>query len=155
MTSQIVRSDLTPKQTFQVQRKIISKRKAKEMKTIAVGRGRRLKIEQFPQLSKALEHAFGEGDVRDVGGGGLESHPRLTNGVLYKSVDNVTTMKKAREILLSLAPAGFSISLSACYNYTENYREGSLQAKRHHAGKGVNAQISLKCHHVLVLRNWL
>ena len=144
MTSQIVRSDLTPKQTLQVQRRIISKRKAKEMRTIAVGRGRRLKIEQFPQLSKALEHAFGEGDVRDAGGGGLESHPRLTNGVLYKSVDNVTTMKKAREILLSLAPAGFSISLSACYNYTENYREGSLQAKRHHAGKGVNAQISLK-----------
>jgi len=95
MTSQIVRSDLTPKQTLQVQRRIISKRKAKEMRTIAVGRGRRLKIEQFPQLSKALEHAFGEGDVRDAGGGGLESHPRLTNGILYKSVDNVTTMKKA------------------------------------------------------------
>ena len=63
--------------------------------------------------------------------------------ILYKSADNVTTMKKAREII-SLAPPNFSISLSACYNYTDNYRSGSLQAERHHAGKGVNAQISLK-----------
>ena len=52
-------------------------------------------------------------------------------------------MKRAREILLSMAPKGFTISLSTCYNYTENYRERSAQAKRHHAGRGVNALISL------------
>ena len=73
-TSQIVRSDLTPKQQLQVQR-IVSKRKAKEMKTIAAGRGRKMKIEQFPQLSEVLEYAFGEGDIREARGGGLQSHP--------------------------------------------------------------------------------
>ena len=45
-----------------------------------------MKIEQFPQLSEVLEHAFGEGDVREAGGGGLESHPRLTNGILYNFI---------------------------------------------------------------------
>ena len=31
------------------------------------------------------------------------------------------------------------------YNYTENYRKSSRQAKQHHFGQqGVNAQISLK-----------
>ena len=49
------------------------------------------------------------------------------------------TMKTAREILLSLARKGFTISLSAYYNYTENFRVGSAQAKHHYAGKGVNA----------------
>ena len=34
-------------------------------------------------------------------------------------------------------------SVLSCFNYTQNYREGSHQAKRHHAGKGVNACISL------------
>ena len=53
-------------------------------------------------------------------------------------------MKRAREILLAMAPKGFTISLSSCYNYTENYRHGSAQAKRHHSGKGVNASISLR-----------
>ena len=44
------------------------------MKTIAKGRGRKLKTEQFPELSMALEYAFGELDVSEGGGGGLESH---------------------------------------------------------------------------------
>ena len=74
----------------------------------------------------------------------MESHPRLITGTRYKASDNVTTMKRARDIVLSMAPTGFSISLSSCYNYTENYREGSAQAKRHHCGKGVNAAICLK-----------
>ena len=77
-------------------------------------------------------------------GGCLEAHPRLTTGTLYRSVDSVITMKHAREILLAMAPEGFSISLSACYNYTESYRQGSAQAVRHHTGRDVNAGISLK-----------
>jgi len=36
------------------------------------------------------------------------------------------------------------ISLSAAYTYTENYRERSHHAKRHHFGKNVNPGISLK-----------
>ena len=144
ITSQIVRNDLTIQQQYQLQNRIVSARKRKEIRTIAKGRGRKLKIGQFPQLAIALEYAFGELDVSEGGGGGLESHPRLTTGTLYRSVDNVTTMKRAREILLSLAPEGFNISLSSCYNYTNNYRRGSLQAKRHHADRQVNADLSLK-----------
>jgi hypothetical protein len=114
----------------------------KEIKTIASGRGRKLKCEEFPELATALMYAFGEIDGHD--GGGLEAHPRLTNGTLYRSSGSAMIMKRAREIVLSLAPEGFTISLSACYNYTENFRAGSAEAKRHHAGKGVNAQLSLR-----------
>ncbi len=53
-------------------------------------------------------------------------------------------MRKARELLLSLAPQGFTMSLSTCYNYTDSYRQGSAQAKRHHANRAVNASLSLR-----------
>lgn len=75
----------------------------KEMRTIASGRGRKLKCSEFPEL---MEYAFGEIDT-EKGGGGLEAHPRLTTGTLYRTVDHVTTMKQAREILLAMAPEGF------------------------------------------------
>ena len=104
-----------------------------EIRTIAEGR-RKLKSTEFPELGLVLEYAFGELDTQR-GGGGLEAHPRLITGTLYRGADSITTMQQAREVLLSMAPQGFSISLSACYNYTENYRQGSAQAKRHHAGK--------------------
>ena len=68
---------------------MFSARKVKEMKIIAKGRGRKLKTEQFPELSMALEYAFGELDVSEGGGGGLESHPRLITGTLYRAIDNV------------------------------------------------------------------
>ena len=116
----------------------------KNIRTIAEGRGRKLKCSQFPELATVLEYAFGERDIHTEGGGGLESHPRLTTGTLYRGADNATTMKQARELILALAPTAFNISLSSCYNYTENYRKGSEMAKRHHAYKGVNANISLK-----------
>ena len=141
-TSQIVRSDLTVLQQYQLTQRMISQRKLKEIRIIAEGRGRKLKCSKFPELATVLSYAFGEYDMQQ-GGGGLEAHPRLINGTLYQTTESVTTMKRAREILLSIAPKGFTISLSTCYNYTENYRERSAQAKRHHAGRGVNAPISL------------
>lgn len=42
-----------------------------------------------------------------------------------------------------MAPEDFSISLSCCYNYTQNFRQGTLQAKRHREGRGINACVSL------------
>ena len=66
------------------------------------------------------------------------SHPRLVTGTLYRSVDNITTMKRAWEVLLSMAPKGFS----SCYNYTNNYKRGTLQAVRHLASKDVSADLS-------------
>ena len=142
-TSQIVRSDLTNTQQHRLTERIIFKRKMKEIKVIADGRGRKLKSTEFSNLANVLAYAFGEYDIHE-GGGGLECHPRLIIGTMYRAVDSCTTMKRAREILLSLAPKGFKISLSSCYNYTENYRRGSVQAKQHHQGKGVNAPISLR-----------
>ena len=143
-TSQIVRNELTTLQQHDLTQRVISSRKLKEIRTVAEGRGRKLKSEEFPELNLALEYAFGELDTQN-GGGGLESHPHLTTGTLYRGGGQCyTTMQQAREILLSMAPAGFTISLSSCYNYTDNFREGSIQAKRHHARRGVNATISLK-----------
>ena len=138
-TSQIVRSDLTNQQQYNLTQRIISSRKVKEIRSVAEGRGRKLKCKEFPELGVALEYAFGERDT-PMGGGCFEAHPRLTTGTLYRGVDNAMTMKHAREILLAMAPEGFSISLSSCYNYTETYR----QAERHHSGKDVNPGISLK-----------
>lgn len=40
--------------------------------------GRKLKIEEFPDIAAILEHEFGDGDRIKRGGGGLESHPKLT-----------------------------------------------------------------------------
>ena len=76
-----------------------------------------------------------------VGGGGLDL-ARLTTGTLYRGINSVTTVQNAREVFLSMAPECFSISLSACYNYIENYSQGSTQAKLHHAGNEVNASTS-------------
>ena len=144
LTSRIVRNDLTTEQQHRVtERVMISGHKLKEIKTIGMGRGRKLKTEQFPELPTVLLYVFGDYNVREDGGG-VEAHPRLTTGTLYRATDNVTSMKAAREILLSLAPSPFKISLSSCYNYTDNYRRGSRQAIQHHHGRDVNALLSLK-----------
>lgn len=90
-----------------------------------------------------MEFAFGEGDRVDRAGGGLESHPRLTDTVLYRAADSNTIMRHTRETILALAPEGFKISLFTCFNYTQNYREGTYQARRHHSGRGINACLSL------------
>ena len=61
-----------------------------------------------------------------------------------QSRDNTLFMHQARKILLQVSLPGFGISLKSCYNYTESYKDKTYAAKRHHAGKGVNAKISLK-----------
>ena len=43
-------------------------------------------------------------------------------------------MIEARELVLALSPADFSIT---CYNYTQYYKEGTYQAKRHQTNQGV------------------
>ena len=69
---------------------------------ILKGRGRRLKYEEFPDLAGILEFAFEEGDRMDRAQGGLESHLRLTDTVLYQAVDKNTIMRQAGETILSL-----------------------------------------------------
>lgn len=107
LTSQIVRNDMTNSRPLT--QRILSRRKLNEVRTIAKGRGRKLKADEYPEIAIALEYAFGEIDFQQ--GGGLEAHPRLISGTLYRGADNATTMKQAREILLSMAPKGFNISL--------------------------------------------
>eukprot|EP00112_Aurelia_sp_Birch-Aquarium-sp1_P021266 Seg568.7 transcript_id=Seg568.7/GoldUCD/mRNA.D3Y31 product=Vertnin protein_id=Seg568.7/GoldUCD/D3Y31 len=135
ITSQVVRNDMTNAQQNQLTRRIASKRKHTQMRTIAEGRGCHLKCDEFPDLAATLECLFTAE--------GLESHPRLTDSVLYRAKSNNLTMEKAREALLSVSPKGFSISLSTCYNYTQNFKAGTAQAKRHHEGRNINACISL------------
>ena len=137
-TSQIVRNDMTTMQQHQLTQRIVSARKLKEIRTIGHGRSRKLKSSEFPELATVLTYTFGELE------GGLEAHPRLTTGTVYRASDNTMPMKTAREVLLSLAPEGFIMSLSSCFNYTQNYRKGSIQSKQHHAGKDVNCRPVIK-----------
>ena len=124
--------------------RLLQKMKLEKLRHVFEGRGRMLKCEEFTDLAAVMEYAFGESDRIDrSGGGGLESHPRLTDTVLYRAVDSNTIMKDARETVLALAPNEFDISLSSCFNYTQNYKEGTYQATRHHSGRGINACISL------------
>ena len=81
-----------------------------EIRTIAVGRGRKLKSEKLPELSVALEYAFEEHCMKECTGT-LESHPRPTTSTMYRTVDNTTTIRQARAFLLSIAHEGFNISL--------------------------------------------
>ena len=134
-------------QQFNNAERLISARKLKEIRTIGEGRGRKLKT---ADLTTILLYAFGEYDAEED-----EAYPRLTTGTLYRAMDNVTTMKAARDIILSLGPSSFKISLSFCYNYTGRpssfkislsfcYNYTGRQAIQHHHGREVNAPISLK-----------
>ena len=116
------------------------------MRTIAQGRGAILKCKQFPDLAAVMECLFCTE--------GLETHPRLIDTVLYRSKSNTLTMKHAREALLSLSPNGFSISLSSCYNYTQNYKAGTAQAKRHHDGQDITLVFHSTMHQESGFPNW-
>ena len=109
-----------------------------KIRTIGEGRGRKLKTAGFPELATILLWKY---DVKD-GGGGVEAHPRMTTGMLYRAVDRV--LQLWRDIILFLAPSSFKISLSYCFNYTEDYRKGSRKVIQHLHGRDINAPISLK-----------
>ena len=66
---------------------MLQKVKLENLCHVFKGRGRDLKSEEFPDLCGILEFAFGKGDRVDRAGGGLESHPRLTDTVLYRAPD--------------------------------------------------------------------
>ena len=136
-------ADLTGEAGRRKKNRILQKMKLEKLRHVFEGRGRMLKSEEFPDLAAILEFSFGESDRIEKGGGGLESHPRLIDIVLYRAADNNTIMKHARETILALAPKDFNISLSSCFNYTQNFKAGTYEAKRHHAGRGINACISL------------
>ena len=143
ITSQTVRNDMTNEQQRRLTKRIIASRKSKEFRSCFDNHGHPLLADEFPELGIALQSVFecGESGI----GGGVESYPRLTSDIMFRSKDNNLYMWQARKTLLQVAPPQFSISLSSCFNYTDSYKENTLSAKRHHSGKNVNAKISLKC----------
>ena len=104
-TSGVVRNDMTNEQQRRLTKRIIEHHKKKETKLSQKydGRGRKLKVEEFPEFSKILEIVFESGSADSNRGGGLESHPRLITTTRYRSPDNLTFMSQAREVILTCA----------------------------------------------------
>ena len=140
--TQSVRSDMTITQQYAHIARETEKAKKERMKTISQERGRKLKCDEFPELSKYIEFAFGEGDRLFRGGGGLQADRRLLDTKLFKAADNATVMRHVRELLATVKPE-LKISTSCLYTYTMNYRQGTAQAKCYHHGRDVNANVSL------------
>lgn len=61
-------------------------------KSIADGRGRKRKCEEFPELVYYSEFASGEGDRVLYGEGGLEADRRLLETTLFKAADDATVL---------------------------------------------------------------
>ena len=147
---------MTNEQQRRLTKRVIASKKQTLFKLRSETRGRTLLPDIFPELKVVLEEIFNYGSEGMMGG--LESHPRLTTDIMYRSRDNNLFMRQAREILLKVSPHGLGISLSSCYNYTKSYKEKTNAAKRHHAGRNIliflpswratsfkNARISLRC----------
>lgn len=98
VTSQTVRNDMTVSQQHAHVQQETKQRKEKDLKTIPEGRGRKLKCEEFPVLTRYIEYCFGEGDRVLRGGGGLEADPRLLDTKLFKAADNAIVMRHIKEI---------------------------------------------------------
>ncbi|CAC5412537.1 unnamed protein product [Mytilus coruscus] len=101
-----------------------------------LGSGRKLLAERYPDLTTLMLRLF------DAGGDGLQIHPRLICDTLFLHKSKWMNMPRCVTILKEIYD--IDISISAAYTYTENYREKSHQAQRHHHGKNVNPGISLK-----------
>ncbi len=85
--------------------------------------------EQWPHLAQTLEYIFGLQDLTERAGGGLEAHPRLKEDILCRSRDNNTFMRQAHEIINTISPPSFNISLSFCYDYTMTYKKNAAAAE--------------------------
>lgn len=114
---QTVRNDMTVSRQHVHVQQTTKKRKEENIRTIAEGRGKKLKFEEFPELASYIEFAFGEGDRILRGGGGLQADRRLLDTKLLKAADNATDMRHIQEMLNNIKPE-FSISTSCLYTYT-------------------------------------
>ena len=78
-----------------------------------------------------------------MGGGGLEADPKFYENSMYRAMDNKTIMRWAHEDILALAKdEDFDVSLACFYTYTMNCKQGMYQARWHHIGRQINANIS-------------
>lgn len=122
-TSQVVRNDMTNEKQRRLSLRITNKRKIEEILYASKGRGQRLKCEENPLLVPLLEYAFIEAGIRKLGGGGVQSHLRLLDETLYRTPQSNMDMKRARELVVAMSNRDFEISLSFCYNYTQNLKK--------------------------------
>ena len=113
-TSQVVRNDMTNSQQSRLQKRIVQRIKDNRMKSRVEQRGRMMKCEGWPELAHTLEYIFGEFDQKEKSGGGLEVHARLKNNNRYRCKDNNTFERQALEIVNSVSPPSFHISLKYC-----------------------------------------
>ena len=98
-SSKTVRNDMTVSQQHNKIQRERDKMKREQLKVVAKGRGRKLTCEEFPELARCIEFAFGEGDRVLQEGGGLQADPRLLDTTLFKAADNATVMRHAKEML--------------------------------------------------------
>ncbi len=103
-TSQTARNDLTNEQQRRLTKWVVASKKQKLFKLHSETCGRALIADLFPELKVVLEEIFHYGTEEMMGG--LESHPRLTIDIMYRSCDNNLFMGQAREILLKVCPLG-------------------------------------------------
>jgi hypothetical protein len=100
------------------------------------GAGRKFLAEKYPELTTLMLQLF------DCAGDGLQSHPRLICDTLF--LHNTKWMNMPRCVSILREVYDIDISVSAAYTYTENFREKSYQAKRHHADRNINPGMSEK-----------
>ena len=100
------------------------------------GSGRKFMADQYPELSSCMIKLF------DSCGSGLQCHPRLICETLFVDKQHWLDMPRAVSIINQVY--GIPIALSTAYTYTNNFRQKSIQAKRHHENTAKNPDVSLK-----------
>lgn len=111
--------------------------KQKKAMTMRIsGSGRPYLIEKYPELTAIMFSLF------DSTGCGFSQHPRLICDTLF--IEQKDWMDIPRCVSIMMQVFGIDLSISAAYTYTQNYKKGSYQAKRHHDGKNINPNISLR-----------
>ena len=98
------------------------------------GSGRLSFIDLYPELSQIMLSLF------DSCSEGFSAHPRLICDTLFLEKQGWLDMPRCVSILQQVF--GIPITLSTAYTYTDNFKRGTRQAKRHH--ESINPGISLR-----------
>ena len=102
MRAELKGQELSPKQEKQLLSRKWQIEKLRKIRSRRnINTGRKLKVDEFPDLVAILEYEFGEGDRRERGGGGLESHTKLHNDEIAhhegKGINACISLHKAQD----------------------------------------------------------
>lgn len=111
------------------------KKEIQSLKSRLPGSGRKLFAEKYPDLTKLMLALF------DSAGEGLSSHCRLISDLLF--LDKTCWLDMPRCVSILNQVFGIPISVSAAYNYTDNAKSNTAEAKRHNGGRNINPGILL------------